>query len=278
MFEDKFDQNLSDIIEPVKGFSTSVSTRQFSRDEVALWGSNKKGVKIKDPDICKKVLELWAQGKSEIEIIEILDKINDIESIIPMFDENLGLWKDSESAIRRRTTSQLEELRLNAISDIASKPTNRLYDFKQDGFRLDFQRDRDRILWSHSLKQLASKTQLFPVKGDDQYRRRLTHTIEVMQIASTIAVAFGLDRFLTEAGALGHDLGHAPFGHAGEEALNEILNEININLGGFNHYEHGIDVVRWIEDVYQSPGSDGFPGLNLTFETIECIFNQYKGN
>jgi len=263
---------MSNIIEPVEGFSTSVSTRKFSREEISLWGSNKKGVKIKDPNICKKILELWSKGKTKEEIIKLLENVNDIKSIIPLFENHLHLWKDSESVIRRRTTSKLEELRKISLSDLASQPTTRQHDFKQDGFRVDFQRDRDRILWSHSLKRLASKTQLFPVKSDDQLRRRLTHSIEVMQIASTIAVAFGLDRFLTEAGALGHDLGHTPFGHAGEEAINEILNEIDKTLGGFNHYEHGVDVVRWIEDIYQSPGSGGFPGLNLTFETIECIF------
>lgn len=272
MIEDKSDQNLSNIIEPVEGFDTSVSTRSFSKDEIAIWGSNKKGVKIKDTGICKKILELWAQGKTKMEIINLLTDIDDINSIIKLFDEYLEIWKNGDTAIRRRTTSQLNEIRIKTISNLASKPTGRFYPFQQDGFRLDFQRDRDRILWSHSLKRLANKTQLFPVKSDDQLRRRLTHTIEVMQIASTIAVAFGLDRFLTEAGALAHDLGHTPFGHAGEEVLNEILNEIDVKLGGFNHYEHGVDVVRWIENVYQSPGSDGFPGLNLTFETVECIF------
>jgi dGTPase len=92
-----------------------------------------------------------------------------------------------------------------------------------------------------------------------------------MQLASTIATSFGLERDLTEAGALVHDVGHTPFGHAGEYALDRILNEIDPRLGGFNHYEHGVDVVRWLEDVYRSPGVGGFPGLNLTKETVECI-------
>ena len=100
-----------------------------------------------------------------------------------------------------------------------------------------------------------------------------------MQLASTIATAFGLDRGLTEAGALAHDLGHTPYGHAGEHALDATLNEIDERLGGFNHYEHGVDVVRWIEDVYQSPGAGAFPGLNLTLQTVECIFGHtyYRG-
>src|SRR5262249_18499567 len=107
---------------------------------------------------------------------------------------------------------------------------------------------------------------------DDHLRRRLSHSVEVMQLAATIARAFGLDPDLTEAGALAHDLGHTPFGHAGEHALNSLLDELEPALGGFNHYEHGGDVVRWLEDVYQSPGAGGFPGLNLTPETAECIF------
>lgn len=92
-----------------------------------------------------------------------------------------------------------------------------------------------------------------------------------MQLAATIARAFGLDPDLTEAGALAHDLGHPPFGHAGEYALNMIMDQVAFQLGGFDHYEHGADVVRWLEDAYLSPGIGGHPGLNLTPETVECI-------
>ena len=94
---------------------------------------------------------------------------------------------------------------------------------RHDAFRLGFQRDRDRVLWSVALKRLSNKTQLFPGATDDHLRRRLTHSIEVMQLASTIATSFGLERDLREAGALVHDVGHTPFGHAGEYAFDRIL-------------------------------------------------------
>jgi dGTPase len=121
------------------------------------------------------------------------------------------------------------------------------------------------------LRRLAHKTQLFPTEHDDQLRQRLAHTIEVMQLASTIGTSFGLDRDLIEAGALAHDIGHAPFGHAGEHALDGLLEQINPNLGGFNHYEHGIDVVRWLESPYAASRTTSFHGLNLTPEVTECI-------
>src|SRR5262249_44896464 len=166
----------------------------------------------------------------------------------------------------------LKDARSHALTDLAAIPSRRRYEYQDDQFRLEFQRDRDRILWSHGLKRLADKSQVFPVDRDDHLRRRLSHSIEVMQLSATIARAFGLDPDLTEAGALAHDIGHTPFGHAGEHALDSILNDIEPDLLGFNHYEHGADVVRWLEDVYWSPGIGGFPGLNLTPETVECIF------
>jgi dGTPase len=92
-----------------------------------------------------------------------------------------------------------------------------------------------------------------------------------MQLASTIGASFGLDRDLIEAGALAHDIGHTPFGHAGEYALNRIFNEIDAKLGGFNHYEHGVDVVRWLESPYAVSRMTAFSGLNLTPEVAECI-------
>lgn len=92
-----------------------------------------------------------------------------------------------------------------------------------------------------------------------------------MQLASTIGASFGLDRDLIEAGALAHDIGHTPFGHAGEHALDRLLNEIHSELGGFNHYEHGVDVVRWLEGPYYVSRTTSFHGLNLTPEVAECI-------
>lgn len=127
------------------------------------------------------------------------------------------------------------------------------------------------MLWSSALRRLSNKTQLFPSTYDDQLRQRLTHSIEVFQLASTIGNSFGLDRDLIEAGALAHDVGHTPFGHAGEHALNRLFNEIDNKLGGFNHYEHGVDVVRWLEGPYYVSNATQFFGLNLTPEVLECI-------
>jgi dGTPase len=121
------------------------------------------------------------------------------------------------------------------------------------------------------LRRLSNKTQLFLYTYDDQLRQRLTHSIEVSQLATTIGASFGLDRDLIEAGALAHDIGHTPFGHAGEHALHKLFNEIHKKLGGFNHYEHGVDVVRWLEGPYYVSDATQFFGLNLTPEVLECI-------
>ncbi len=122
-----------------------------------------------------------------------------------------------------------------------------------------YQRDRDRILHSKAFRRLKGKTQVFLEPEGDHYRTRLTHTLEVAQIARTIAKALRLNEDLTEAIALGHDLGHTPFGHAGERALNAIYPE------GFRHYEQSIRVVELIE-------RDG-EGLNLTWEVRDGILN-----
>lgn len=122
--------------------------------------------------------------------------------------------------------------------------------------RTDFQRDRDRIIHSKAFRRLKHKTQVFIAPEGDHYRTRLTHTLEVAQIARTIARALRLNEDLTEAIALGHDLGHTPFGHAGEHALNELL------PGGFRHYEQSLRVVDVLE---------GDQGLNLTYEVRDGI-------
>lgn len=123
--------------------------------------------------------------------------------------------------------------------------------------RTEFQRDRDRILHSNSFRRLKQKTQVFLSPVGDHYRTRLTHTLEVSQIARTIARAFRLNEDLTEAIALGHDLGHTPFGHSGEDVLNEICPY------GFKHYLQSVRVVDYIEN-------DG-RGLNLTYEVKNGI-------
>ena len=129
--------------------------------------------------------------------------------------------------------------------------------------RTCYQRDRDRILHSKAFRRLKNKTQVFLKPEDDHYRTRLTHTLEVSQIARTIAKALMLNEDLTEAIALGHDLGHTPFGHAGERVLNELL--IKDGFPGFKHAEQSVRVV----DVLEKQGK----GLNLTYEVLDGIRN-----
>ena len=128
--------------------------------------------------------------------------------------------------------------------------------------RTDFQRDRDRIVHSTAFRRLAHKTQVFVHHEGDHFRTRLTHTIEVAQLARALARAFGLDEDLTEAIALGHDLGHTPFGHIGEDALDACL----AGYGGFDHNSHGLRLVTELERHYAD-----FDGLNLSWETLEGL-------
>jgi dGTPase len=128
--------------------------------------------------------------------------------------------------------------------------------------RTPFQRDRDRIVHSTAFRRLAHKTQVFVHHEGDHFRTRLTHTIEVAQIARALAKALRLDEDLSEAVALGHDLGHTPFGHTGEDALDACLSL----YGGFDHNSHGLRIVTELERRYAE-----FDGLNLTFETIEGL-------
>src|SRR5712691_836231 len=128
--------------------------------------------------------------------------------------------------------------------------------------RSDFRRDCDRIIHSTAFRRLAHKTQVFVPHEGDHYRTRLTHTLEVTQIARSLARALGLDEDLAEACALAHDLGHPPFGHSGERALDQCL----AHHGGFDHNAQTLSVVTRLERRYA-----GFDGLNLTFETLEGL-------
>jgi dGTPase len=128
--------------------------------------------------------------------------------------------------------------------------------------RSPYQRDRDRIIHSSAFRKLQYKTQVFVNHEGDFYRTRLTHSIEVAQIARSIARELGLDEDLTEALALAHDLGHPPFGHAGEEALNLAMKP----FGGFDHNAQSLRVVTLLESRYA-----GWDGLNLTWETLEGL-------
>ncbi len=129
--------------------------------------------------------------------------------------------------------------------------------------RTDFQRDRDRIIHSNSFRRLKHKTQVFLSPEGDHYRTRLTHTLEVSQIARTIANGLYLNEDLTEAIALGHDLGHTPFGHAGERALNSVMPD------GFRHFEQSLRVVERLEKTGK--------GLNLTYEVRDGIVCHTRG-
>src|SRR6201997_4969446 len=120
-------------------------------------------------------------------------------------------------------------------------------------FRTLYQRDRDRVVHSTAFRRLMYKTQVLVTQTNDHHRTRLTHTLEVAQISRTIARQLGLNEDLTEAIALAHDLGHPPFGHAGEEALNECM----AGHGGFEHNRHGLRIVEALEYRYAD-----FPGLN----------------
>jgi dGTPase len=138
----------------------------------------------------------------------------------------------------------------------------RLYDEPPSATRNDFRRDCDRIIHSTAFRRLAYKTQVFIYHEGDHYRSRLTHTLEVAQIARSLARALGLDEDLAEASALGHDLGHPPFGHSGEYALDRCLKD----HGGFDHNAQTLSVVTRLERRYAA-----FDGLNLTFETLEGL-------
>ena len=129
-------------------------------------------------------------------------------------------------------------------------------------FRTEYQRDRDRIIHSNAFRRLIYKTQVFVNHEGDLYRTRITHSLEVSQIARSAAVALRLNEYLTEAISLAHDLGHTPFGHAGQDALNECMKP----YGGFEHNIQSLRVVDELEERYAE-----FPGLNLTFECREGI-------
>lgn len=128
--------------------------------------------------------------------------------------------------------------------------------------RTDFQRDRDRIIHSNAFRRLKHKTQVFVEHEGDHYRTRLTHTIEVSQIARAISRSLGLDEDLAEALALAHDLGHTPFGHAGEDALDRLL----VDHGGFDHNTQAFRIVTRLEKRYAA-----YDGLNLTWEALEGL-------
>lgn len=160
-----------------------------------------------------------------------------------------------------------EDLEQREIEQLSEKACKSLYSRgravseEKCPFRTDFQRDRDRIIHSKAFRRLMHKTQVFLAPEGDHYRTRLTHTLEVTQVGRTIARTLNLNEDLVEATALGHDLGHTPFGHNGEMVLNDIF------PGGFHHNEQSLRVVDILEL------HNGKPGMNLTYEVRDGIVN-----
>src|SRR4051812_27379346 len=160
----------------------------------------------------------------------------------------------------------LEKIEYDTLAPQGAKSADtrgRDRDEPEDDLRPSYQRDRDRIVHSKAFRRLKHKTQVFIAPEGDHYRTRLTHVIEVMQIARTIAKSLRLNEVLTEAIALGHDLGHSAFGHGGEAALNKLLH------GGFDHYRQSVRVVEKLENNGR--------GLNLTVEVRDGILKHSKG-
>lgn len=163
------------------------------------------------------------------------------------------------------TRNEVEKEERAILAPYATKSGDtrgRAYKEKEHAYRSVYQRDKDRIIYSTAFRRLEYKTQVFVNHEGDHYRTRLTHTLEVVQIAKTIARALRLNADLTEAIALAHDLGHTPFGHSGEEALGKLM----ADHGGFDHNSQGLRVVDLLEKIYPD-----FPGLNLTYEVREGI-------
>lgn len=161
---------------------------------------------------------------------------------------------------------ELERREREILAPAAAKSADskgRLRPETEDPIRPSFQRDRDRVIHTKAFRRLKHKTQVFFSPAGDHYRTRLTHTLEVAQIARTIAKVLRLHEELTEAIALGHDLGHTPFGHAGERVLSTLV------PGGFNHYEQSLRIVDVLENDRQ--------GLNLTWEVRDGIARHSKG-
>lgn len=155
----------------------------------------------------------------------------------------------------RERTEQIERETLSPYAMLSQNTKGRTIDSPLCEIRTEFQRDRDKIIHSKAFRRLKHKTQVFITPEGDHYRTRLTHTLEVAQIARTIARALRLNEDLAEAASLGHDLGHTPFGHAGEKALAELCSQ------GFKHNEHSIRVAERLEK------------LNLTYEVLDGILH-----
>lgn len=170
-------------------------------------------------------------------------------------------WEDLCPRLRQE---RLELERLSPYAAMSARSAGRHRLVQECDVRTIYQRDRDRILHCKSFRRLKHKTQVFLMPDNDHFRTRLTHTLEVSQIARTIARALQLNEDLTEAIALGHDLGHTPFGHAGEDVLNRLLADV----GGFSHNEESLRIVEKLENDGQ--------GLNLSYECRDGILHHKR--
>jgi dGTPase len=169
-----------------------------------------------------------------------------------------------------RSRQEFEDIEARVLAPYAMRSREsrgRRFPEPEHPIRTVFQRDRDRIVHSAAFRRLEYKTQVFVNHEGDYYRTRLTHTLEAAQITRTVARALGLNEDLAEAVALAHDLGHTPFGHAGEKVLNELM----APYGGFDHNAQSLRTVDWIEVRYP-----GFRGLNLSYEVREGIIKHSK--
>ena len=277
------------VFSPLESYRRDISRRRIGSSDSNVWTSDHRAGRA-DVRALEVVLDEWTKPDTDtavsrtnaIRALEDYGAAPDVaKGFVRSLDDELELWGRFHHRSMHRTDTEIVKNKASVASPLASTqekgtpdnkgPGYREHDDPSDTFRAEYQRDRDRVLWSKSLRHLANKTQLFPVERSDQLRQRLAHSLEVMQLATTIADAFGLNRDLVEAGALAHDIGHTPFGHAGEHALDELLYNLNTKLGGFNHYEHGVDVVRYLEDPYQSRLGSDHVGLNLTSSVCECI-------
>src|SRR6476646_2263969 len=169
---------------------------------------------------------------------------------------NGQLFPSSEPLIEAQSTDVPWAMR-------AERSRGRRYPEAAHPYRSVYARDRDRIIHSRAFRRLEAKTQVFTIRFSDHFRNRLTHTLEVSQIARTVAAALGLNSELAESLALVHDIGHPPFGHAGEKKLDELM---RAHGARFNHNLHALRIVEQFESPYLD-----FPGLNLTFEVREGI-------
>ena len=169
--------------------------------------------------------------------------------------------------ITRNDIERSEKISLAPYAFHSQNSQGRKHEEPEHTYRTRFQRDRDRVIHSSAFRRLEYKTQVFVHRVGDYYRTRLTHSLEVAQIARTIAKSLQLNEDLTEVISLAHDLGHPPFGHTGQRVLNKLMKE----FGGFEHNQQSLRIIKFLEKKYPE-----FDGLNLSWEVLEGICKHKK--